>query len=893
MVSETMKTLWVCLSILASLGTEAHAEARFSPFVEVSQRRANVAEQLGVARSTHLYGVISLKQALTPGLRTELETLGVEFHHVNGRILKRGMTVPAKIALNALTSLRHHSAVGAIEAYPNAPQPLFVDQAHISTELPPAWRGRDLSGDFLTGKGVVVGNIDSEIDVFHPEFFHADGGLYEWVDANLDNQFTPGVDSVVMEEGGEALPLQFLDSTLIVNPMDIQPNMPPPPGDGFQADRDWIYLDLNGNGKRDVGPSKGFSDDTPAFGEPLFIADDINENGFIDPGEKLIRLKTSKIRAVYGIEENLVWRRGTNLINVPRPKERAHGTMTVGVLAGGHWSRLYRGVAPDAEIVFADYNPGGDGSGGEGVPITAGLVWLEEEGVDIMMHEYGAPIGVFGDGSSEHETLMDSMHDLGIPQCTATHNFGGYPGHNVVSVGMGGSTSIMAQVGGPLGESIVHYWTLRWREPLSDLAFHVVLPDGQTATLEAEPQELMVGEHMIAHSGIAMSSRGTYMAVIFVGRVVGDAWVPLEPSFYEIVAQAKDESSGTLDVWLNDEHGYLLGSSLTDWGTEGTLAHPSTADSAIGVGALFSNVEMQSPLKEVTFYSGRGPRIDGELGIDVVAPADGLAADSGSIPDADVVMNLAGGTSGALPQVTGVVALLKQLEPEISSDQVVQRLQNGAWEDDFTDSTPNNDWGYGKLSAYGTLFEAPAPWENVAPTIVMEFPVLLEMGTPAELFVGTSTDPDHPQESLRVRWDVDYTGLWTSLEPIGSTILVPPPDEASVRYVVVEVSDSLGAFSRRLIKLTWLEELPKPEPEPEPMPEVAEDVISPDSLEDDVAGEGVSLDAADDSKINGTKQSTNKVQGCGGCSARSGGDVPAEAFIFGLIALFLLRRRHA
>jgi len=885
------------LALLPVIGGSAGAEARFTPYVEMLNLRAKLAAKRGVAHETHLFCVIELNQSLTGRIETELKALGITFHEVEGRILSRGSLVPAKVPFASLDAVRSHSNVIAIEAHSRGPSPMFVDEAHLITELGPAWRGRDASGEFLTGKGVVIGNIDSEIDVFHPEFFHADGGLYDWIDSNLDNQFTPGLDKVVLEPGGEAFEVQFIDSTLVVNPMDMQPNMPPPPSDGFQANRDWIYLDLNGNGKRDIGLQKGFTDDTPAFGEPLFIADDINQNGFIDPGEKLLRLKTSKIRAVYRIDQNMIRRRGVDLIKVPRPTERSHGTMTVGVLAGGHWSRPYRGAAPDAEISFVHYQSsggGGGGGGGEGSSVTAGLIWLENEGIDVMMHEYGAPIGQFGDGSSEHESIMDSMHALGIPQCTATHNFAGYPGHDIVSVPADGASSIKAQVGGPYGESTIHYWTLRWREPLGQVEFTLLLPNGEQVVLGSEPQEIVAGDHMIAHSGMAMSNRGTQMAVVFVGRIDGgNNWVPLQPEIYEIVAQSTDGSEGSVDVWLNDEYGYLIGSSLTQSTKKGTLAHPSTADSAIGSGALSANFEMDAPLHDLTSYSGRGPRIDGDLGINVVAPADGLAADSGTFPDVEAAMTLAGGTSGSLPQVTGVVAMLKQLEPDISSDDVTKRIHDGAREDVFTGAVPNNAWGYGKLSAYGTLFEEPAPWENTAPTIVMETPKVLELEEELVLSADASTDPEHESDTLKVRWDVGYDGDWTQPTAISEPLTLAGLTQEGVQQVVVEVFDPFGAFTRRLVEVSYVEEIVIPEPEPEPMPESSEDVVSSDMSEADTGADAMAPDGGPGSKIQGTKNTPKESSGCGGCSISGGGTLPLEPFVFAFIILCLVRRRHA
>jgi subtilisin family serine protease len=882
---------WLVFSLcvlLLSTGEQAVAETRFSPSVELLKLRAQSAQKRGLPHADPMHATLRLKGGFTESVRMDLESLGLSFYWVEGRVLRRGSLVPARIPLAAFAALRQRADIEYVDAHPRPLPPKFDDLAQQSTELLPAWQGRDASGQFLTGRGVVVGNIDADIDVFHPEFFQADGGRYDWMDVNLDYQFTPGIDRLVLEPGSDPVVIQFVDNGIVVDPASFQPNMPPPPSDGYQVDIDWLYVDLNENGKRDYGLAHGFTEETPAYGEPLFIVDDIDRNGQLDPGEKLIRLKTSKIRAIYRPSQNLLRRRGVDLIKVPQPVERSHGTMTVGVLAGGHWSRPYRGVAPDVDIVHVDYLDE-EGGGGASSPTTAGLIWLQSEGVDIVMHEYGAPIGMFGDGSSDHEILMDEMHNQGIPQCTATHNFAGYPGHDVVDLPPEGQTSVKAEVGGFFGESLIHYWTLRWREPVGEVGLKLILPEGELA-LGKEPQDMTSGDHAVSYTGVSMSSRGTQMAVLFVGRVGPDGnWQPLMPATYQIALTSLDGTGGEVDVWLNDENGYLIGSALTKTTTKGTLAYPSTADSAIGTGALSANVDMGSPLGDLTFYSGQGPRIDGALGIDVVAPADGLAADSGSPWAVFPSMTLASGTSGSLPQVTGVVALLKQLEPDISADQVTERLQAGALEDGFTDVVPNDMWGYGKLSAYGTLFQTAAPWNNNPPVVSVAAPEILELGEELVLSAAESIDPDHDSDVLKVRWDVGYDGVWTEATPLDATLSLPGLLEPGVQRVVVEVYDPLGAFQRRLITVEYVEEVLIPEPQPE----AENDIGSDDSVSPELDADAGPVDKDGSSlTIPGNKTEPKDAQGCGGCMV-AGARLPLELLIVSMFYLGWFRRRRA
>src|SRR5690606_11701305 len=81
----------------------------------------------------------------------------------------------------------------------------------------------------------------------------------------------------------------------------------------LQTRADWLYADLNRDRERNVGRSAGFDEQTPAYGEPIFVVDDVNGNGRLDPGEKLVRLKTSKIRKF--VDSDTSYQRGLNLID--------------------------------------------------------------------------------------------------------------------------------------------------------------------------------------------------------------------------------------------------------------------------------------------------------------------------------------------------------------------------------------------------------------------------------------------------------------------------------------------------------------------------------------------------------------------------------------------------
>ena len=344
------------------------------------------------------------------------------------------------------------------------------------------------------------------------------------------------------------------------------------------------------------------------------------------------------------------------------------------------------------------------------------------------------------------------------------------------------------------------------------------------------------------------------------------AWIPLVEGVYQFEVTSHGDTSGELDLFLADENGYLLGSAIQNHATDlGTLAHPSTADSAIGTGAYVANFDLWDSPGDLAFYSGRGPRIDGELGVDIVGPADGMAAESGGEGPFPSMANAAG-TSGSLPQVTGVVALLKQLDPSLTSDEVLARLQAGAIADGSTGTVPNPSWGYGKLSAFRSLLQT-APWENQGPSAIIDAPETAYYLASFSLSAAESVDPDDPSDTLKVRWDVGYNGNWTLPTGIDEPLIVPKSSGPGMLSVVVEIYDPLGAFQRVLINVERVET-----PPPDVGPEQGADSGS----------------ESDDSPVEAEK--TVGSAGCAECSTGGGGPPPTSLLL--VLVYFLLYRRR-
>jgi subtilisin family serine protease len=133
-------------------------------------------------------------------------------------------------------------------------------------------------------------------------------------------------------------------------------------------------------------------------------------------------------------------------------------------------------------------------------------------------------------------------------------------------------------------------------------------------------------------------------------------------------------------------------------------------------------------------FSGIGPSIDGRIKPDVCAPGDmvvgamsRLAAEIGQTVIWPDTLSTNGrytrgtGTSVSSPIVAGIIALLLQKNPALTSEDVRQLLQSTTIKDQFTGplSNPNNIWGWGKVNAYGALEQLTGitPGKRIPPDV--------------------------------------------------------------------------------------------------------------------------------------------------------------------------------
>lgn len=607
-----------------------------------------------------------------------------------------GVTVfPARARLSQLEKIGAIEGVVRVETAwtPRRMPPLY--ETRTLSGVDEAWIVVDPNGAFLDGSGVLLADLDTGIDLSHPDFWHGDGGSYSFLDLDSSGDLSEG-DAVDRNHNGLA------DAGETLRWWNA-PGNAPGLDSSLQLQIDHIYQDVNDNHQRDFG-APTFSDSDPCFGEPLFRPNDENGDGILEPSESLTMLSTCKVKAIWE-RDGTIRTLGVDLIE-NEGDSYGHGTNVASILLGGAKGRVFAGFAPGADLIDAnlDYSPEHPFVS----PLDVRMSWAAAEGADIFVYEDGEWIWEFLDGSSNVEILMNELAAEGSIHVAAAGNLA--TGHmhweGDLASTVGDSLESTLTVNSPSTADVGVVWGDFYFVQLEgdSVAFFCEPPSGPGVTIGGAGGTTNVGNFSI-YSAEDLSPRGTRRVDFrleaitkgpvgtkaldgswrFVARRVG-ANVPSQPT--HLNAMSWDDLSG----W----YGFSTWENALN---TGTITWPGTADSAITVAAY-------SPQNGgINSFSGRGKRVDGVSIVDLAAPGSTTYTGQRSESNAGVPGGYGsfGGTSAATPHVAGAAALLKQWDPTLGSGEMRALLREGAQLDSFTGSTPNDTWGAGKLNVYDSM----------------------------------------------------------------------------------------------------------------------------------------------------------------------------------------------
>ncbi|MBI5513469.1 MAG: S8 family serine peptidase [Deltaproteobacteria bacterium] len=648
-----------------------------------------------------------------------------------------------------IAALEAHGAVSSVGCdLPTAgPEPL--ERSARELRLDAATRAlRASEGVVPDGSGVLIADLDSPVFVYHPMFFRADAGVFPWTDANGNARFDPGIDGVDLDGDGRLAPSERLQV------LQARERDGAAPFGSLRLAEDWLYLDTNRDRRRDWGGAPGLR--APAYGEPLFVPDDADGDGVLAPSERLLRLGTSRFRAVVSAID---WRRDAtagpdlsqyDLSDLGDASRMDHATAVCGILAGGVPGLSRRaGVAPGAELLVIDHRALTERTGAVG-----GVQRALDEGARVLLTEFASYLGVTLDGTGELEQELDAAVTDGALAVSPTGNLAASGKHLRARL-TAGSHAFTALPGEATEDVRGLFFSLHLRGAPRPLRFELAPPEGAPVWIptDAMPRDYPGGARATGFRRRTVGgTEEWHLTVVAPERLQRGPWT--------LRVLVPEGTEGTAELYLGDTlNRWLDGYHFDANEPSSTLCNPSTSALTLAVGAyvLAPSAPSFGEAGSLAGYSSRGPRLDGLPGVSLTAPDSPVtAAPSLSRAQEANLYRTFGGTSGAGPHVAGAAALLLQRFPTESSSALRERLLRGARTDGEARDPDPSRWGRGRLDLPGALGltttdGAPLSLRLLAPRYVL---------VGQDLTMAPELQDDGPLEALRVRWDLDYDGVW-------------------------------------------------------------------------------------------------------------------------------------
>lgn len=707
---------------------------------------------------------------LTPSDIASLEARGVVFERLGGRVCRLGNIYGARVPWNALDEVTGRPDVLAVESVWHPKMLPVLDVSAEEIQAPEAWDQIDLLGEHLTGQGMVIADFDTGIDVFHPHFWRADGDTFDWLDVDENEAFDPGVDGVDLDSSGTFEPgelLRFFDGR-IYDPAGTFGGSGTSNDDGvFQSNWDWLYNDSNNNGSRDFGRSNGYDEDSPTFGERLFVLVDSDSDLTVDPGEKLVALGSSKVAATLNTG-NVERVRGQDLIDTDQDTN-GHGTAVCGILAGGtRGTSRFCGIAPDAEVIVGNFF--------SDLSMATLLDWARARGADVVLYEGASFVFTPLDGSTNEELLLDAASDSVLQVTPAGNLCRGFKHAQLVLDPLGTEDLTYYSPNTYGGATVRYIWqTLLWRTPSDSISFSITTPEALSAMLLGNGSYQTIGSYQV-YSLRSTSPRGTaeFDIQIYRNAGVGGNWT------LTLTSQSESDEEVNANI-ADDVTSWADGAEFTSHRTtDKTLCWPATADSAFtlasystrGYSSYYGVGSGTVPPGALSEFSSRGKRVDGVSVMEIAAPGnyDVYTPRSQYSPGASFGgYRQFSGTSAAGPHIAAGAALVLQASPGLTPFDVKQRITASAARDAYTGPDYNDSWGYGKIRIL----------DAVAPLIV----------------VAQAGAPQAPAGALEQNFPNPFN-------PLTTVTYVLPSIEGRERFAI-RVYDAQGRLAKTLMDGEW------------------------------------------------------------------------------------------
>lgn len=428
----------------------------------------------------------------------------------------------------------------------------------------------------------------------------------------------------------------------------------------------------------------------------------------------------------------------TNNTPLGSTDRHGHGTACTGIACGdgsGVTGAPFQGVAPGATIiavkVMLDYfPPTGNIAGQQGIYNPA-YIPVALEFVKDKSTELGLPsvsllnMGSTGGPTDGTSKITRAMRDFAGPGrllvCGAGDDGGGNNrAEGTVSQGNTTELEIKKTTAGNLRMEV-------WYDGNDRFDVSIVRPNNSVEGPFSSPTTNQLGDNQFL-TGINYYHRGS--DVDFDEATNGKRQIMIDfttgTGTFKVQLQGTSVSNGNFSASLNPATHHSDNDFLNQLFSQGSICDFASAENIIVPtsyvlknkwldknGALRRRVNEGDP-GEIWVGSSEGPTRDGRIGVDVASPGEiNVGAYSPNtyyasfdhllLQNGNDLYGIQSAVSGAAPVVVGTLALMLEVNSNLSPQEAKQILRQTARSDNFTGTVPNNTWGHGKLDAFGAV----------------------------------------------------------------------------------------------------------------------------------------------------------------------------------------------